>query len=394
LKRILLNLIYLNHRVGGAWNYTDNFLKALPQTDTISYFAVCNQQSQCLAQQLVPEKNIAVVCSQEQSTNLLIRTFYEFTTTRRYVKKWNIDAIHWFGNHAASLTNTTCFITVHDLQPLELKNSLLKKWYHKLLYTVNANSEKNIFLPISEFTRKKLCSIINPKIVADFIIPNALSFNYSGVNSDADIEPDISIKNVDTSSANKDFLSNFLPSIPYILYVSHFYSHKNHIRLIEAFEQIAKTVPDVHLVLRGDRQDAYEKSVNRIKRSSVNDRITILPRLSAPQLQQVYQNAKGLIFPSLYEGGGIPVMEAYNFHLPVACSDLPVFNEFYGSLPKYFNPTSIKDIKQALLWLINFEKNKEFTRKAEEIIAKFQIPQNRRRIKKLYDQYLFTATEE
>lgn len=397
MKRILLNLIYLNHGVGGAWNYTANFLEALPESDNITYFAVCNEQSQSLAQQTVLTNNIAVVCSQKQSANLLTRTYFEFISTRRYVKKWNIDAIHWFGNHATSPTNTTCFITVHDLQPLELKNSSLKKWYHKLLYTINAFSDRNIFLAISEFTRKKISSFVNPKIVADFSIPNALSSNFVGVSSDVEsrAEGDIRMEvdsESDTDIVTNELLSNSPPSKPYLLYVSHFYPHKNHIRLIEAFERVAKTDPNVHLVLRGDRHEAYEKTVNRIRRGSVNKRITILPRLTATDLQKVYQNAKGLIFPSLYEGGGIPVMEAYNFGLPVACSNLPVFNEFYGDFPRYFEPTSVKQIEQALLWLINFERDNQFIEKAEQIKAKFRISQNRRRIKKLYNQYLFTAS--
>ena len=372
MKCILLNLIYLNHDVGGAWNYTANFIRALPQSDNITYFAICNNQSRKLAIEAVTDSNITVVCSLSQSSNLLARTYFEFTSTRRYVKQWNIDAVHWFGNHALSSRNTICFITVHDLQPLENDYFSLKRWYHKLLYAWDATNYNNIFIPISDFTNGKLRSLIKPKVVTDIAIPNALPSQFT-----------------DSKSTNNQQIANHLPSAPYLLYVSHFYPHKNHIRLIEAFELIANESPDIQLVLRGDQHDAYEKTLRRIKSSGFRDRIILLPRLDISELHLVYQQAKGLIFPSLYEGGGIPVMEAYSCQLPVACSNLPVFNEFYENLPTYFDPTSVEEIKKAMKWLIDFEKDDEFIRRTEAVVSKFNISRNTRRLKKIYNKYLF-----
>ena len=75
--------------------------------------------------------------------------------------------------------------------------------------------------------------------------------------------------------------------------------------------------------------------------------------VSNNQLINLYSNAKILIFPSFYEGFGLPPLEAMSCKCPVILSDIPVLKELYEDAALYINPHDIKDIENMILKLLN-----------------------------------------
>lgn len=71
------------------------------------------------------------------------------------------------------------------------------------------------------------------------------------------------------------------------------------------------------------------------------------------QLRKLYADALGVVVPSIYEGFGLPVLEAASFGTPVACSDIPVFREITGGAAIFFNPLDIDSIAEGLIRLVN-----------------------------------------
>jgi glycosyltransferase involved in cell wall biosynthesis len=120
----------------------------------------------------------------------------------------------------------------------------------------------------------------------------------------------------------------------YVLYPAVNWPHKNHYRLIEAFRFLCQEldVRDVKLVLTGAScVEQREHFYNRLLQQSwAHDRVVNLGFVSSLQLYMLIKGAETLAFPSMYEGFGIPVLEAMRIGTPVIASDLAVMREWFG----------------------------------------------------------------
>ncbi len=113
----------------------------------------------------------------------------------------------------------------------------------------------------------------------------------------------------------------------FFLYVGNAYPHKNVELLIRAAEKANKKIIFV------GREDYFYKR-HGIKPRTVSD----------TELTTLYKEATALVFPSLMEGFGLPVLEALRAGCPVIASDIPVFHELFGDAITYFDPYSVNDL--------------------------------------------------
>jgi glycosyltransferase involved in cell wall biosynthesis len=97
----------------------------------------------------------------------------------------------------------------------------------------------------------------------------------------------------------------------YLLYVGAIQPRKNLIVLIEAFEKSKKENPNLKLVLAGEKAWLFRETENRIEKSVYKKDIIVTGTLKFSEIKILYQNAGIFIFPSLYEGFGIPILEAF-----------------------------------------------------------------------------------
>ncbi|MBC7424927.1 MAG: glycosyltransferase family 4 protein [Bacteroidia bacterium] len=145
-------------------------------------------------------------------------------------------------------------------------------------------------------------------------------------------------------------------SPPVILYLSSFQNRKNHLRLIEAFAKVsAKT--GMNLLLAGRPGETFISCESLVRKFGIIDRIKFMTNINSAQMPDVYATASAFIYPSEFEGFGIPLLEAIQCHLPVACSNISVFKEIVGDAALYFNPLDINSISEAILRLENKEEN-------------------------------------
>ena len=125
----------------------------------------------------------------------------------------------------------------------------------------------------------------------------------------------------------------------YALYPANFWPHKNHERLLRAMaaSPVARD-PSFHLVLCGALDDR-RRDVEALSASlDLGPRVLFLGYQPDDDLTALLQGARFLVFPSLFEGFGIPVVEAFRLGVPVACSDLPVLREVTGEAAVLFGP--------------------------------------------------------
>jgi glycosyltransferase involved in cell wall biosynthesis len=132
-----------------------------------------------------------------------------------------------------------------------------------------------------------------------------------------------------------------LPSLPerFVLYPANLWPHKNHDRLLRAFA--AAGVGDLHLVLTG-------QTYGRPLPGPANDRVHHLGHLPFEQLPALYRRATAMVFPSLFEGFGMPLVEAMASGCPVAASDRGAIAEVCGDASLRFDPTDEVAIANAI----------------------------------------------
>jgi glycosyltransferase involved in cell wall biosynthesis len=118
------------------------------------------------------------------------------------------------------------------------------------------------------------------------------------------------------------------PREQFLLYPARRWPHKNHDRLFEAFALLRRERPELRLVLTGGGHDASPAPAG----------VEVRGLVSEDELVELYRRAAALVFPSLYEGFGQPVLEAMACGCPVACSNVASLPEVVGDAARLFDP--------------------------------------------------------
>jgi glycosyltransferase involved in cell wall biosynthesis len=158
-------------------------------------------------------------------------------------------------------------------------------------------------------------------------------------------------------------------SEPFFLYPAAMWPHKNHRRLLEAMAIAGDSA--MHLVLSGAGQEDSQLS-NWIAELQLGGRVHLAGRVSEAELAALYHQATGMIFPSQYEGFGLPLLEAMASGCPIAASNAASIPEVTGDAALLFDPSDAAAIAQAMLRLERDEALRGRLRRAgRERIARF-----------------------
>jgi glycosyltransferase involved in cell wall biosynthesis len=141
----------------------------------------------------------------------------------------------------------------------------------------------------------------------------------------------------------------------YLLYPANFWKHKNHEMLLTAFGvALAQGLPeDIKLVCTGASDARKDFIQNAAGAFGLANRVIFPGYLSSVEFSILLNKAGGLVFPSLYEGFGLPVIEAMSAGVPVACSNVASLPEVAGNAALFFDPKKPMEITRALIGLVN-----------------------------------------
>lgn len=216
-------------------------------------------------------------------------------------------------------------VVVHDIR------FLTEHWDRSLI-------KKYIFKGILNRVIKKASKIV---VVSNYM--KQMIVTYSKCIENKVIVSYNNIDKIFSDSEKKEPLPMLIDKIPYILYVGNRKKHKNLIRLIDAFEILKKDC-SCCLVIAGSNDDIADEIKERINQKGYASNIIEIYHPSDEALLSLYDNASAFIFPSLYEGFGIPPIEAMARGCPVIASNIPAVKEVCEDCAIYFDPYSIDDI--------------------------------------------------
>lgn len=160
------------------------------------------------------------------------------------------------------------------------------------------------------------------------------------------VEPFPSIPRANPPS--KELLSRRNVTPPYLLFLGTLEPRKNIVRIVQAFERIAADHPQLSLVLAGKLGWHTQQIVSAVEQSPQHSRIRHLGFVSEAEKAALLANCTALVYPSLYEGFGLPVLEAMAAAAPVVTSNLSSMPEVAGDAALLVDPCSVEAIASAI----------------------------------------------
>lgn len=141
----------------------------------------------------------------------------------------------------------------------------------------------------------------------------------------------------------------------YIFYPAQCWFHKNHIKLVEAFELVSKQYDDVYLILTGSQQNNYKNLMTRVNDLKLNEKVKHLGYIDYEDLAYLYKMSQMLVMPTLFESVSIPIYEAFALEVPVCSSDVVALPEQVGDAGLMFNPHDSKDMAEKMMMYLSDE---------------------------------------
>lgn len=220
-------------------------------------------------------------------------------------------------------------VTVHDLAHLalpEINKGMLKRLYANGMFRVVCRKADQIAC-VSRFTIAELRKYV-PSVDA-----RKIHLVYNGVDESWYHIP----------------LAPRLHPRPYLIFVGNIKPHKNLAFLVRAFQQVADLIPyDLVLVGKKDGFLTGDHNIGNLVKGW-EQRIHFTGWVTDEQLQQYVAQSEAMVFPSLYEGFGLPPLEAMAAGRRVLVSDIPVMREVCGDAAWYFDPYDEQSLQQLLL---------------------------------------------
>jgi glycosyltransferase involved in cell wall biosynthesis len=275
---------------------------------------------------------------------VVIANFKEFTfdeqiAFKKHIESLQPDLVHFGMVQQPIRYKGKVVTTMHDLTTLQFRflNPAKNRAILKAKQVVYARVNKTV-------ARKSLAIFTPSEYVKDDVV------NYTHV------KPDKITVTYESADKIEDKLE-VVPSLKgkrFIMYIGRPLFHKNLPRLIEAFNLIKTTDPDLVLVLAGKKDILYSRVEEDVKTKGV-DNIEFTGFVSEGQLRWLYENCQAYVFPSLSEGFGLPGVEAMIHGAPVVSSNYTCLPEVFGEAAEYFDPMNVEDIASAIKRVINDE---------------------------------------
>jgi len=255
---------------------------------------------------------------------------------------------------------------VSTLSPLIFK---IKFFFYKLVIGFALSQSRRI-ITVSDFTKNDILNNFN-------ISSEKISVIYEGVSTL--VLPE---KNHENNLHNDMFLRYNINN-QYLLYVGNCYPHKNIEKLIAAFLVFRKNNPNISLILVGKEDYFYKRLKQNIEKNKSTG-IILTGYVSDDELRELYKKALAYVFPSLYEGFGLPPLEAMSCGCPVISSKSSCLPEILENAVLYFDANSEANMVEAMEKIAkNNDLRADLIQKGYQQVIKYSWEKSAKKIEKI-----------
>lgn len=321
-------------------------------------------------------KNWKFVTMETDPSLIRYRKFWTYFQIPKAIKKYQLD-VYWGTNFTlpSKVKGTDYYLTIYDLALFKLKN--IGELYNVIrLHTLTKTSCKlaKKIIAISKSTAEDVQEIMH-------VDADRIEVSYCGGVSSEYRKYFADIKNVvDKVKLDKE----------YFLFISTIEPRKNIDTIVKAFCQYKRnTGAEAQLVIAGQKGWKYEKTLELIKGCEFSEDIILPGYISKEEKDYLLQHAKCFMYPSLYEGFGIPILEAFEYEIPVITTAVSSMPEVGGEAAYYVeNPYDIDKMAELMDQVMKLdaeqlEKRRELMRIQK---SKFSWDKNAREMMAIFEQ--------
>ena len=337
--RVGANLLWLVPGVvGGSEEYSVRLLEALARLprDEVAVTLFVNRELQVAHPDLADA--FPTVVGPLTGASRAVRVAAEATWLARQARAEGLDLVHHLGGTMPVVRSTPGLVTIHDLQPFAFPDNFSRVKRAYLRTTVPTSVRRAVaVIALTDFIRSDVVARLD-------VDPDRILLVPPGIDPPLPIDPTV-------AKATRARLG--LGDAPYFLYPAITYAHKNHVTLVRAFARVAAADDRPMLVLTGGPAEAEELLRDEIAELGLGDRVVRTGRIDRSELDALFAEARALTFPSLYEGFGLPVLEAMNRGLPVIASSIAALPEVVGDAGVLVEPTDVDGWADAMSQLLD-----------------------------------------
>ncbi|SDJ32393.1 Glycosyltransferase involved in cell wall bisynthesis [Pedobacter sp. ok626] len=339
MSRIGINLLYINPKLaGGSVTYALKLIKEISRLDSTNEYVIYLNKD-CKDFDFEVGSNFSVRVLNFGYSSVYRRYLWEQIILPYYVFIDKIDLLHSLGYVTPIVSTAKKIVSILDINYKGHENNMSKhkRFLLGFMVELSAKVSKKI-ITISEFSKRQIVLHTNTK--PNKIVVTLLSGSSDVINNQ--YEP------------SELIFKRYNIKLPYIIAFSSPSPHKNIPKLIDAFEVISNKIPDLSLVLVGHRHKS-ENLKQIIDEKKLGNKVLFTGFVPDQDVEPLISNAKTFVFPSLYEGFGIPLLDAQVCKVPVASSNAGSLPEVGGDAVRYFNPNKSEEIAEVLLSILENE---------------------------------------
>lgn len=246
-----------------------------------------------------------------------------------------MDVYHGAGHFVDRTLKGKIILTVHDLDYCMIPDLLPKEWVRKKAKYIGVSIKRAsaVIVP-THFIKEVLLSRFPLDKDQVFVIPHGVSHSFSA--------------QVDSRSVMR-IKKKYGIEGDYILFAGQTNPNKNLLRLLDAYNILRETYNIPHfLVIAGAKRVFFKEVYNRVIESGLRDKVKFTGYINESDLQVLYSGASLFVLPSLYEGFGIPLLEAMASGVPIVASSAASLPEVIGDAGLLVNPLDAEEIAYAM----------------------------------------------
>src|SRR6186713_86023 len=313
----------------GIGTYIRNLLRQLARIDqNTEYILLCREPDLGIAAQLGP--NFRTVL--EPSPNYSLREQIHVPWVLRRERPDVFHAPHYVLPPAVPCRSV---VTIHDcihlMFPQYLPNRAAYAYARASMWTAARRSDR--ILTVSEASKRDILHLFNVKPEKIVVVYNAIDEHFSATPSEEQVAR---------------IRERYQLDHKFVLYVGNIKPHKNLVRLIEAFSQLRRTHDDLKLLIIGDEISRLPALRRAVHRNKLHKFVRFLGYLKDDTLTVLYRLASVFVFPSLYEGFGLPPLEAMASGTPVVTSNVSSLPEVTGDAAVLVDPYDVESIEDGM----------------------------------------------
>ena len=291
------------------------------------------------------------------------------------LRQGSFDLFEGFHLPLPSCHSTKTIFTIHDLRYLQPDMDRINRTLFRQALTA-AIKNSDIVVTVSESMRQELQPFCRETPIR--VIPNAL--DHKAFHSSP------------TKFELEAFRRKFSLPDTFILSVGHFEARKNYARLVEALGCLRDACRSYHLLIVGNESGKKRELQAQIASLGLTDRVTLASGLSDREVRCAYELCQLFVFPSTYEGFGIPILEAMDAGRPIVLSDIPVFREIMQQHDAFFSPLSPFEIARVIDSLLSDrERQISLVSNGYDRLKSYDYSKSVVQYKDLYQELLFSA---